>query len=390
MIYRALILLSLLTLIIYPSKAQIQLVDKVYEFLENKDLDKAMTAIDLAKDHATTKNDQRTWYLRGYIYKELFKANTEKSSYRDVAYESLKKSISIDPNGRYVKDCEAVIEYLNYTYYDEAIVNFNDQKHEAALKAFEKFFTVKVKPELQEYVNSAYYYAGISALILDKSKDGKKYLEEALRLGFRNSSLYTELILIYQKEGEKEKAKNLINLGSKEFPEDMSLKITEINYFLEVQNYPEAEKSVELYLQSDPNNIDVLLVAGTVYGRLMVMEGVDKEKYFQKRLNAYKSILKFDRENFMANYNIGITFYNRAVDIIGEQTKTYEVDIFEFSELLNKVTDLFKESLPYIEKAEKLAPKNKNALLALEGIYYNLNDKNKLQEVRAKLAKINN
>ena len=86
-------------------------------------------------------------------------------------------------------------------------------------------------------------------------------------------------------------------------------------------------------------------------------------------------------DSFAANYNLGITLYNRAVDLVKEQD--YDLDIVRLYEILEKVSGLFREAKPYVEKAYRLAPGNLNAMRALEGIYYNLNEKEKSRQIRA-------
>jgi tetratricopeptide (TPR) repeat protein len=91
-------------------------------------------------------------------------------------------------------------------------------------------------------------------------------------------------------------------------------------------------------------------------------------------------VLAQDPDNPVANYNMAITLYNKAVDLI-EPTQNYDLDIMAFHAKLETITRLFQEALPYAEKASRLAPTNRNALKALQGIYYFLNEKEKSSHV---------
>jgi hypothetical protein len=89
-----------------------------------------------------------------------------------------------------------------------------------------------------------------------------------------------------------------------------------------------------------------------------------------------------------ANYNMGILYYNEAVTKI--QESEYETDLIALSQLQDECIEIFKKSLPYMEKAYALDPNNKNVLLGLSGIYFSLNDEAKSNEFKAKYDALNN
>ena len=67
-------------------------------YMQKTELDSARRHIDLAVEDTTLNSSAKTWYYRGFIYKDLYKRNKtdKKSPQRLVAIESFKKMKEID------------------------------------------------------------------------------------------------------------------------------------------------------------------------------------------------------------------------------------------------------------------------------------------------------
>jgi tetratricopeptide (TPR) repeat protein len=215
------------------------------------------------------------------------------------------------------------------------------------------------------------------------------FFQQALEAGFQDALIYDHLANNYLKNNP-EKALTTVRQGRKLFPDDKGLHVSEVNILLALQEYIQAEISVENYLSKHPDDVEVMLVAGTVYEKLFQQTPDQKEAYLLKRKNIYFQILAQNPDNVLANYNMGITLYNQAVVLINQQTDIYNVDLLSFDSIIEQCTSLFREALPFIKKANELMPDNINTLKALEGIYYNLNDREKFIQVREKLNALKN
>ena len=376
------LLISLLLITVRPAVGQALLVDKAYEYMQKKELGKAREAIDLAAANEATAKDARTWYLRGYIYKELYKANpTTSGELRAAALEYLRKSAALDTKKTYRRDGQAAAQYLMVTFYNEAIGDFNRQAYAKALTGFRDYLRFRSGDPPDDSYAEALYYAGYTSLLTGNKSDARQYYEQALRLNYRNALLYSDLTSLYKEAGQDSLATGALRAGRQQFPGDTVLRITEINLLLSHKRYRRAEQMVEEYLALYPTNVEVMLVAGTVYERVSQGDSLSRERYFNKRKEIYRRVLRIQPNSFAANYNLGITLYNWAVDLIKAQQ--YDLDIVVLYEILEKVSGLFREAKPYVEKAYGLSPGNLNAMRALEGIYYNLNEKEKAQKIRA-------
>jgi tetratricopeptide (TPR) repeat protein len=363
---------------------QTALVDKAYEFAKKKELQKAREALDQAVGNEATLRDPRAWYLRGYVYSELYKVNpTLESNLREMALESLQKSQRLDSKGTYRKDNKSVARYLHISYYNEAIQQYNLQDYDKALIGLKKFIQLRATEPADESYAEALYYAGYTSVVSGNNAEAKEFYEKALQLKYRNPLLYNDLGTLYEEIGKDSLAMVTVSQGRQAFPTDTTLRLTELNMLLYRNNLPKAEKMVEEYLQLNPSNTEVIMVAGLIYEKRAEADTTNREKYFNKRKEAYKRMLALNPNSFPANYNLGITIYNRGVEIIKSQQ--YDLDIVVLYDLLEKVSALFREAKPFVEKAYDLSPTNINAMRALEGIYYNLNEREKSRQIRAKI-----
>ena len=66
----------------------------------------------------------------------------------------------------------------------------------------------------------------------------------------------------------------------------------------------------------------------------------------------------------------------------------FETDLIALSETQDKTIEIFKKSLPFMEKAYQLNPKRKETLQGLEGIYYSLNENEKYDKIKQELIEL--
>lgn len=280
----------LMLLIATLSFAQQERVAKALEFVEAGDYDKAKIEIDAATTHETTNSDSYTWYVKGFIYKELYKKyekNNPLSPLRNEAIASLKKSMELDTKGENINENKQTLKFLATTLNNDAANSLSNNNAEAAQKAFEK---------------------------------------------------YKEVTLL-----------------------------------------------IEPNTNLKPKTIEFLLALASMLNQQYQLEqdSAKKEFKFLGVKNMYQEVLKLDSNNISANYNLGILYYNKAVNIINNLD--YDMDMFALMEIQDNCVAIFKQSLPYMEKALELDPNRIETLRGLEGIYISLNEFEKSNAIRARL-----
>jgi tetratricopeptide (TPR) repeat protein len=171
---------------------------------------------------------------------------------------------------------------------------------------------------------------------------------------------------------------------------DAAASLDSVDYKIAIGNF---EKFKEYYPLVDPSKaniqqreIEFTLAIATVYTRVFEGDRKGKTEFLKMAKDAYNKVLEMDPNNIGANYNMGILYYNQAVNLINQSD--YDLDIVALNDIQDNSINLFKESLPFMEKAYELDPKRRETLLGLSGIYFSLNEFEKSNMYKQKLEEI--
>ena len=186
-----------------------------------------------------------------------------------------------------------------------------------------------------------------------------------------------------------ENQKNLKSLSA--------LYYNDVKAFLDTFNTILAIKYYDLYkrtaLAADSSfdfskkDVDVNLALGYAYLKLAeTPDSALRKQYLINEEVAFRKVLAVDSNNFTAQYNLGLLYYNQAVKIINAMG--YDEDIVSLNMIVDKCTDLFKKSLPHMKRANALNPHKREALVGLSGIYFSLNDEEERQYIDEKLNEL--
>lgn len=149
----------------------------------------------------------------------------------------------------------------------------------------------------------------------------------------------------------------------------------------------------EAALIADPGAVDTAkkdaefdLALASTYNAIYNNNKKKNAKFFDLTRDTYMKVLTSDANNYTANYNLGLLYWNKGVDLM------YEID---FDDSLNSIfqtqdnsVDLFKQSLPFAEKAYVIEPKREETLIVLSGIYYSLNEFDKSKAYQQMLEEL--
>ena len=186
-----------------------------------------------------------------------------------------------------------------------------------------------------------------------------------------------------------ENIKNLINT----LHNDAASSLDPFDYKTAIKLF---EKHQEYYKIVDPSpeniqakqiEFDIALVS--VYNSVIENGKTDSlraYKFLNLAKNIYSKILTIDPNNIMANYGMGILYYNQAVNLL--KTQDWDLDIVNMDVVQSKAVILFKESLPFMEKAYTLDPERVDAIQGMSGIYFGLNEPEKSNIYRLRLQEI--
>ena len=219
---------------------------------------------------------------------------------------------------------------------------------------------------------------------------------KVLESGDKSSKSRLEAVESFKKSMKVDTANEYLNDNKKtiraianSFFNDAATYFNPSDYKMAISNY---EKYREISLFLDPKadlrakDIEFKNALVSLYFNIYDSDPKKNVDFFDKIKLLCNEVMQIDPENLNANYNLGILYYNQAVNIINEQD--YDMDMFQLVEMQEKTVAIFKQSLPYMEKAYTLNPKDKRTLTGLAGIYFSLNEFEKSNEMKAKIESL--
>ena len=124
-----------------------------------------------------------------------------------------------------------------------------------------------------------------------------------------------------------------------------------------------AEEYLRQAIANDPNNAQYYVVMCTV---------LENENKIDEAMSMIDKALELDDKNAEAWNTKGRLIYNTAVATEGLSAE--EKDIEKANKIAEDAKNIFKESMPYFEKAVELNPENADYLKTLRSLYYRFYD----------------
>lgn len=171
------------------------------------------------------------------------------------------------------------------------------------------------------------------------------------------------------------------------FYNDAGALLDPVNYPVAIENY---DKFKECMLIAEPNynikarEIEFKNALATVYEKVFRSDIKANSQFFGMTETLYKQVIALDTNNWGANYNLAMLYYNYGVDLINNMSVTEDIVVIE--NITDESTALFKKALPYALKANALKPDRREVLVCLMGIYFSLYEQDKSDEYKAKIA----
>ncbi len=379
------IILALTVFASFSLYAQKSNVQNAYKSLKKDKIAEAIEYIELAANNESTSNDVKMHNYRGEIYFEVH-SNSE--------YKELDKMAIL----KCANSWQAMFNHPKVSkWYNEDQINSNITK--AGVGLFNKGVELY---SIKDFDNAKLMYNKIFDLIpLDKNNNlnrsnvtkesvhfnlyyaciaqgdlvgAKENLQVLIDESYQDPLIYSYMSEIYQKQGDNDKALDVIKEGREYFDTNVDLIISELNFYLGSEDFVKAEELLKLAVQEDPNNAQLFLALGSSY---------DVLDNYEKAEESYKEAVDIDPSSFDANYGLGGLYYNKAVEMFDKAN-----DISDFKKadnLMKKAEVIMLKSLPYMEVCYKINPDDKTILTVLKALYYRNGDDVKYKEVSEKL-----
>lgn len=374
----------------------------------NADFGEARTLIKGALENPETKDDAKTWYVAGFIEDQQFNAERAKQILgqqpnEPVMYEALygilpyfQKAYELDqlPNEKgkvkpkYTKDIKSILSANHVYLFNGGAYYFDKQEYKKAYDFFNQYVEISELPmfagtqtaEKDSTFMTVQFYAAAAASLAKDSRLAIAALERAKNIPYRQYDVYQYLCYEY---GEARTAQDSVMLektfeeGMQVFPDSAFFLNNLINTYIYSNRNEKALEMLNVAIQKNPNDANLYNVMGRVY-ETGLKDYANAEKNFQIALEKDPNLTD-------ALSNIGRIYYNQGVNKLSEANMIN--DSKKYQEELSMAKDLFKKALPYYKKAHEAEPEKMDNMIALRGIYYNLNMGPELEAIEAEMNK---
>ena len=381
---------------------------------ETPDFSGARAAINEALSNDETKDLADTWYTAGLIgYQELSKENekTYLGQARDEkrAGEAVVESFDywmkaadlagqkvLDKKGNEVladKKTYALLQKKVLEYYkNQELVKYgiylNDQRDFAtAYGVFQRHLSIpelslmqneKLQKEMpKDSIYDQYkYYTAIFAIqaemhpeaiaVLEEMKDGNY---EAITV---NQFLYQEYVNVQDTANYVRVLQNAVV----RFPQEPWFLQNLINHYIFSGQEQEAINYLDQAIAREPNVAQYHLIKGNLN---------ENQKNYEAALADFDRALAIDPTMADAEAGKGRVYYNQAVKM--NEDAALIADAKEYKKALEEMNAMFRQSMPFFEKAHELAPDNRDYMITLRGLYYRFDMTDKYNAINEELNK---
>lgn len=235
------------------------------------------------------------------------------------------------------------------------------------------------------------YFQGLAAWQAEELDLALDRFDEAAAKGYAQESLYNYGMSICAQAGQKaEQEKNeakiafyksrIVDFAEKAYQKFGTKDIKYIGFVIndkiEKKDIAGAIAKLNEAIAAEPQNGQLYDVLGVVYEN---SDGDENEKY-NKALEAYLKAVSLNPDDAKSNYDLGRIYYNRASKIYDESQSLSNTQFNKVKE--EKIEPLYKQALPYAEKAFAADEDNHDYRQLLKNLYYNLGDEENYSRVK--------
>lgn len=381
---------------------------------ETPDFSGARAAINEALTNEETKDLADTWYTAGLIgYQELSKENekTYLGQARDEkrAGEAVVESFDywmkaadlagqkvLDKKGNEVladKKTYALLQKKVLEYYkNQELVKYgiylNDQRDFAtAYGVFQRHLSIpelslmqneKLQKEMpKDSIYDQYkYYTAIFAIQAEMHPEAIAVLEE-MKDG--NYEAITVNQFLYQEYVNVQDTANYVHVlqdAVVRFPQEPWFLQNLINHYIFSGQEQEAINYLDQAIAREPNVAQYHLIKGNLN---------ENQKNYEAALADFDRALAIDPTMADAEAGKGRVYYNQAVKM--NEDAALIADAKEYKKALEEMNAMFRQSMPFFEKAHELAPDNRDYMITLRGLYYRFDMTDKYNAINEELNK---
>ena len=410
----------LISVIAFAQKDQIKAAEKA---LKGGNPQEAVSILNGAQSlipNAVDAEKAHFYFVNGNAHLELANKKVEEGKNLTLAAKSFQDLLAVEKasgKSKYSAQATTSILDIKFKLLNSAIADTKSDKDlEGAQKLYDAYLldkkdTINLYYAASTYVNGKDYATALKLYselkTLNYSGKGTSYLavnkltsqedafntvkerDLAVKLGThekpkteaipsKRGEIYKNIALILIQDGKVEEAKKAVADARKANPEDSSLILTEADLYLKTKDYETYKKLVAEALEKNPNDADLVFNLGVLSAN--AKNRADAEKY-------YKRVIEIDPKYANAYINLAALKLEDEKVIIDEMNKlgTSAKDMKRYEVLKTQREDLFKATIPFLQKAYELDPTNIDVAKTLLNVYSALEMMPESKELKAKI-----
>lgn len=361
-------------------------VVSAYNYMQDGQLAKAVEYIEPAILDAKTGAAEKTWRYRGDIYRMIVMGEDAalKSQFPDAldkAVDSYLKANELDAKGNYKTENIRALGALQGLSLNTGNDAFTAKNYDAAITNYAR--SEKIAKAFGQVDTNAIFN---SALAYESKGDAANAIvryRESIVAGYNKAEVYRYIASLQRKGEDLNGAIATMAEGRKKFPDDKELILDEMSYLLAADRSAEAEESVKLGLQKDPNNAVLWSILASLYDKKAsdAKEEAPMQEWYGKAEEAYKKSIELDPKFFDSYYNVGVLYNNRAA-FEYEKCNKIKSDA-EYTKCKTVADAIYVKAVPYFEKAHELNDKDTPTIQQLMKLYAKNGDQEKYAKMKA-------
>lgn len=245
---------------------------------------------------------------------------------------------------------------------------YNSHEWEAAYRAWQTYLDLT-----KRYPSAAIadidagqtrYYQGIAMWQKGDNRAAADHFALARALGYKKKEAFDYALVCLSSEHDDA---GIVALAREAYEElgtsDPQYVRILINDHINRHQFTQAGELIDQAIGIEPNDAELQNLKGLV---------VEQQSGLEQALPFFERCVELDDRNAQGLFNLGRYYYNKAAQVVDNNQK------LSVKALAKKVNPIYRQALPYLEKAYEIDPENEDARNALRTIYYKLGDARKL------------
>ena len=297
----------------------------------------------------------------------------------DKVIESYTKAYELDP-----KQKDKIRQALESSYNlcrKTGNVCIGIGEYKAAAQAFADAYRIQAVPVFDKADAENLFFAGRLATIVGGNGDpemfaaGAKYLENALAEGYcdEEGSLYYYLFHCYYGQREKDssyilKGRDALLEGIAKYPKNELIMDGLMNLYTAEESVGDPKDLIEMIdkaIANSPESVDLWYGRGRVYYKL---------NDYDECIKSFENVVRIKPDDAQGYYLLGVFYMSKAEAALNDVNERHYTVQAEYDRDSDAAVAMYKEAIPYFEKAIELNPNDINSIDLVKQIYFRFRD----------------